>query len=173
MAILEVRKFPDKILRQKAQPVDIITDSELRLIRDMFDTLYFANGVGLAAPQVGVLKRIIVCNPTGKRTDELAIINPKIIYQKGKVIKDCEGCLSIPTMTGEVARFSKIGVSGKGLNGRDFVVDTENLLARIVAHECDHLDGILFIDRLGFLKKKILIHNYKKKLGLGCVGRWY
>ena len=173
MAVLEIKKFPDKILRQKAYPVGSITDTEIKLIHDMFDTMYFSNGVGLAAPQVGVLKRIIVCNPTGQKSDELAIINPKIIYRKGKRFKDCEGCLSIPAMSSEVARFSKIGVSGKGLDEKGLVVNAEGLLARIIAHECDHLDGILFIDRIWFLKKKILIANYKKKIGPTCVGRWY
>lgn len=173
MAILEIKKFPDKVLRQKAKPVGAIADNEKERIRDMFDTMYFANGVGLAAPQVGVLKRIIVCNPTGKKEDELAIINPRIIYRKGRKVKDCEGCLSIPGMSSEVTRFSKIAVKGKNLEGKAFELEAEDLLARIIDHECDHLDGVLFIDKIGFFKRKIIINKYKKKMGPGCVGRWY
>ncbi len=173
MAVLDIKKYPDKMLRQKAQPVDNITDSERDLVRDMFDTMYFANGVGLAAPQVGSLKRIIVCNPTGQSRDEMAIINPKIIYREGKRVSDCEGCLSIPTISSEVIRFSKIGVCGQDVNGKEIKIDAEGLLARIVSHEYDHLDGILFIDRIGFLKKKLLIRDYRKKTGIKCVGRWY
>lgn len=173
MAILEIKKFPDKILRQKAQAVLDITSAEKKLIQDMFDTMYFAKGVGLAAPQVGSSRRIIVCNPTGEKADELAIINPRIIYRKGRKVKDCEGCLSIPTLTGEVARFTIIGVTGKDRNGRDFSLEARDLLARIIDHETDHLNGVLFIDKIGFLKRKIVLARYKKKMGITCVGRWY
>lgn len=173
MAVLEIKKFPEPILKQKSRLVTNITDAERKLIQDMFDTMYAANGVGLAAPQVGVLKRAIVCNPTGQRQDELAIINPKIIYKKGKMVRDCEGCLSIPEMTGEVPRFFKIGVTGRDLGGRDISLEAEGLSARIIQHETDHLNGILFIDRLGFLKRRSLINKYRKKMGISCVGKWY
>lgn len=173
MAVLNIKTYPDKVLRQKALLVEKITDEERTLIRDMFDTMYFANGVGLAAPQVGISKRIIVCNPTGQETDELPIINPVIIYKKGKKVKDCEGCLSVPTISHEISRSYNLGVTGKDMRGNDIRVDAEGLLARIIAHECDHLDGILFIDRIGFLKKKLLVRKYKKKMGINCVGRWY
>lgn len=173
MAILDIKKFPDKTLGMKSKPVELITDAERRLIRDMFDTMYLAKGIGLAAVQVGVLKRIIVCNPTGEKSDELAIINPKIIYKKGKKVKDCEGCLSIPDLTGEVVRFSIVGVKGQDPNGKEITIEARDLLARIITHETDHLDGVLFIDRMGFLKKKILINKYKKKIGLFCIGTRY
>ena len=173
MAILDVRKFPDKILRQKAEPVSIITNAERKLIEDMFDTMYFANGVGLAAPQVGIPKRIIACNPTGNKEDELAIINPKIISRSGKKVKECEGCLSIPGITGEIARYSKVKASGKNMQGQDIAIEAEGLLARIIDHETDHLDGVLFIDRMGFLSRQLLLNKYKKKVGVSCVGRWY
>lgn len=173
MAILEIRKFPDKILRQQAQPVADITDPERKLIQDMFDTMCFAKGVGLAAPQVGISKRIIVCNPTGEEADGLAIINPRIIYRKGRKVKDCEGCLSIPTLTAEVARFTIIGVVGKDPAGKNISLEARDLLARIIDHETDHLNGTLFIDKIGFLKRKMLVGRYKKKVGITCVGRWY
>ena len=171
--ILEIKKFPDKALRQKAKPLDTVTDGDRRLIRDMLDTMYFAKGVGLSAPQVGILKRIIVCNPTGEISDELAIVNPAILYRKGKKVKECEGCLSIPTMSGEVPRYSIVGVSGKDSNGKAIKLEASDMLARIIDHETDHLDGILFIDRMGLIKRKLLLAQYKKKMGISCVGRWY
>lgn len=173
MAILEIKKIPDQILRQKAERVERATDSERKLVSDMFDTMYFANGVGLAAPQVGIAKRIIVCNPTGKKADELALVNPVIVERKGRRIKECEGCLSIPAVSEEVSRFSAVKVTAKDLEWRDVDVETDGLLARILNHEIDHLDGILFIDRIGFIKRKILLAKYKKKTGVSCVGRWY
>lgn len=173
MAVLGVKTYPDKILRQKAQSVDDITEADRLLIRNMFDTMYFSNGVGLAAPQVGVSKRIIVCNPTGKKADEIAIINPVITYKKGKKIKECEGCLSIPTISHEVARPYNLEVTGVDSGGNGIRIEAEGLLARIIAHETDHLDGVLFIDRVGFLQRKILVRKYKKKMGISCVGRWY
>jgi peptide deformylase len=171
--ILEIRKIPDRILRQKAAAVGEIADDERRLIRDMFETMYFAKGVGLAAPQVGVSKRVIVCNPTGEKQDELAIINPAILYRKGKKVRDCEGCLSIPTMSGEVTRYPVIGVSGKDASGRDIKLEATDLLARIIDHETDHLNGVLFIDRMGFIARRLLLAKYRKKMGISCVGRWY
>ena len=171
--ILDIRKFPDKILRQKTEPVLKITSADRKLVRDMFDTMYFAKGVGLAAPQVGILKRIIICNPTGQKEDELALINPKIIYRKGRKGKDCEGCLSIPSMSADVLRYSVIGVKGQDPDGTELNFEVKDLLARIVDHEADHLDGILFIDKIGLIKRKLLIAKYKKKTGVSCVGRWY
>ena len=173
MAVLEIRKFPDKILRKKAEPVTTITESDRGLIRDMFETMYLSSGVGLAAPQVGVSKQIIVCNPTGQRSDELAIINPHVSYRKGKRVKDCEGCLSIPEISAEVVRFLKISVTGKDPSGKDLELEAEGLLARIIAHECDHLEGILFIDRINFFKRKALVNKYKKKTGITCIGKRY
>lgn len=171
--ILEIKKFPDKALRQKAKPLGTVMDEDRRLIRDMFDTMYFAKGVGLAAPQVGVLKRIIVCNPTGEKNDELAVINPVILYRKGKKVRECEGCLSIPTITAEVSRHTIIGASGKDPNGEAIKLEAIDMLARIIDHETDHLNGVLFIDRMGLIKRKLLLAQYKKKMGISCVGRWY
>lgn len=171
--ILEIKKFPDKALRQKAKPLDTVTDEDRQLIRNMFDSMYFAKGVGLAAPQVGVAKRIIVCNPTGEKEDELAIINPVILYRKGKKARECEGCLSIPTMSGEVSRYTIIGASGKDPSGKAIKLEAVDILARIIDHEADHLDGILFIDRMGLIKRKLLLAKYKKKMGISCIGRWY
>lgn len=171
--VLAIKKIPDKILRTKAEPVTKVTDDERVLVRDMFDTMYDANGVGLAAPQVGASKRIIVCNPTGQKTDEVALVNPEITYKKGRKIKDCEGCLSVPAITAEVARPSKIGVKGLDINGLPVAFEAEGLLARVILHETDHLDGVLFIDRVGFFKRRSLLRQYEKKMGISCVGRWY
>ncbi|MCX5715752.1 MAG: peptide deformylase [Candidatus Omnitrophica bacterium] len=173
MAILEIKRFPDTILKETAKKIATVTDEDRLLVRDMLETMYFANGVGLAAPQVGVSRRIIVCNPTGQKDDELPIINPEIIYKKGKRVKDCEGCLSVPTITAEVSRFSRIGVIGRDLDGKEISFEAEDLLARIILHETDHLNGLLFIDRVGFFKRKALIRQYGKKMGISCVGKWY
>ncbi len=173
MSILEIKKIPDKVLRRKAAVVGNITGAEIKLVKDMFDTMYFSSGVGLAAPQVGISRRIIVCNPTGQRADELAIIDPKIIWRKGKKVKECEGCLSIPTITNEVTRYWRLRVEGKDVEGSKIAIEAEGLLARIIDHECDHLDGVLFIDKIGLLKRKLLMNKYKKKMGLTCVGKWY
>ncbi|MEI8176647.1 MAG: peptide deformylase, partial [Candidatus Omnitrophota bacterium] len=168
-----VRKVPDPVLRLKAAPVGKITEDDLKLVRDMFDTMYYANGVGLAAPQVGVSKRIIVCNPTGEKADEFALIDPVILYRKGSRVKDCEGCLSIPGTTSEVTRSSIVGVSGRDLEGREITVEARLLMARIIDHECDHLEGKLFIDRISLLKRKLLMGRYKRRLKIRCVGKWY
>ena len=173
MAMLEIRKYPDKILRQRAAEVTEIGESERELILDMLDTMYFNNGIGLAAPQVGVLKRIIVGNPTGQKEDEFALVNPRIIERKGKRIEDCEGCLSIPEMSAEVLRFSKVVVRGKDINGKDITLEAQNLLARVICHETDHLNGVLFIDKVGFFKRSRLLRKYRKKMGISCIGRSY
>jgi len=171
VAILTIRKYPDKVLRKTAAEVGVVTENTKKLIRDMFDTMYFSKGVGLSAPQVGISKRIVVCNPTGQKRDELAIINPEILYKKGRKVKDCEGCLSVPQVSGEVLRYSKIGVSGLNPDGKEMTIDAEGIVARILDHEIDHLNGVLFIDKLGFFKKKRLLNKYNKKID--CIGRNY
>ena len=173
MAMLEIKKYPDKILRQKATEVTEVGESERKLIRDMLDTMYFNNGVGLAAPQVGILKRIIVGNPTGQKKDEFALINPRIVERKGRRLKECEGCLSVPEMSAEVPRFSKVVVKGKDIDGKDITFEAQNFLARVICHETDHLNGVLFIDKIGFFKRNRLLKKYRKKIGISCIGRSY
>ncbi len=143
MAIYQIVKKGDPILREKAKEVKEINDSILRLLENMKDTMYAANGVGLAAPQIGVSKRVIIVD-VGEELFEL--INPQIISSEG-LETDTEGCLSIPGMVGEVARAKRIKITGKNRKGETVEIEAEDLLARAFQHELDHLDGILFIDK--------------------------
>lgn len=144
MAIRTIRKLGDEVLRKKCRNVDKIDDRTLTLLDDMADTLYDANGVGLAAPQVGVLKRIAVVD-IGDGLIEL--INPEIIEQSG-VQEGSEGCLSVPGKYGEVQRPKRVTVRATDRNGKVFEITGEDLLARAFCHEIDHLDGIVFVDKV-------------------------
>ena len=144
MAIRYIRQDGDEILRKKSKEVDVINEKILTLLKDMAETMYEANGVGLAAPQVGVLKRVVVID-AGEGLLEL--INPKIISQSGEQ-SYIEGCLSIPGIYGETRRPAKVVVEALDPEGRKIVVEGEKLLAVALAHEIDHLDGILFKDKV-------------------------
>ncbi len=142
--ILKVREVGDPILRSKAKKVININQKTSDLINNMIETMYSEDGVGLAAPQIGVLKRIIVAD-TGEELIE--IINPEIIEKDGEKIAE-EGCLSIPEQKGKVKRAAKIKVKGKTKKGDILNREAEGLLARIIQHEIDHLNGVLFIDKI-------------------------
>ena len=142
MAVRVIVKHPDPLLREKSVPVKNITPNIHKLLDDMAETMYAANGVGLAAPQVGINKRLVVVD-VGDGVIEL--INPEIISMEGEQIGP-EGCLSIPGLTGEVKRAMKCKVRALDRNGNEFEMEGEELLARAFQHEVDHLDGILFID---------------------------
>lgn len=144
MAIRNIRKIGDEVLRKKSKSVDKIDDRTLMLIDDMLDTMYEAEGVGLAAPQVGILKRIVVID-IGE--GPLVLINPEIIKTEGSYI-DAEGCLSIPDESGEVERPKKVTVRAMDENGVVREIEGEELLARAFCHEIDHLDGILYVDKI-------------------------
>lgn len=144
MALRNIREIGDNVLRKKSKKVDVINDRILTLINDMFETMYEAEGVGLAAPQVGILKRIVVID-TGD--NPITLINPKITYTEGKVI-DSEGCLSIPGEQGNVERPAKVTVKALNEKGEQIEITGEDLLARAICHELDHLDGILYVDKL-------------------------
>lgn len=143
MAIRNIREEGDEILRKKSKEVDVINDKIITLVKDMADTMYDAGGVGLAAPQVGILKRIVVID-VGDGLIEL--INPKIIGQSGEQ-SEMEGCLSVPDTIGKVIRPARVVVEARNPKGKEIVVEGEGLLARALAHEIDHLEGILFIDK--------------------------
>lgn len=144
MAIRNIRKYNDEILRKKSKKVEKFDERLKQLLNDMAETMYQANGVGLAAPQVGVLKRVVVID-TGDGLIEL--INPVIVEQEGEQI-EVEGCLSIPDVLGEVKRPKKVKVYAQDRNGNNINVTGEDLLARAICHELDHLDGVLFIDKV-------------------------
>ncbi len=144
MAIRPILNSNHPVLRGEAHPVPEINSVVLRLLEDMAETMYEAKGVGLAAPQVGVAKRIIVIDAGDKQL--LRLINPRLLVEEGSCI-DIEGCLSIPGIYGEVDRAERVTVSAEGPDGREFRLEAEGLLARILQHEIDHLNGTLFVDR--------------------------
>ncbi len=166
MAILEIIKYPDKLLSLTSDKIETIDDSIRSLIEDMADTMYDAPGVGLAAVQVGVTKQIIVYDENGanETKDYQVIINPIIIEQDGSYFSEDEGCLSVPEYTSNVKRSSCIKVEGIDIKGEHVVIEAEGYLAIILQHEIDHLNGILFIDRISKLKKQIYKRKIIKKL---------
>ncbi|MEW5804973.1 MAG: peptide deformylase [bacterium] len=169
MATLEIIKYPAPILRDKSQPVSQIDAAIQKLASDMLETMYSAPGVGLAAPQVGILKRLVVIDITSnpKERDPLVLINPRIIYTEGESTGE-EGCLSIPEVYGDVHRFQTIRVKFLDLNGKEYEVTGENFLARVIQHEVDHLDGIMFIDRMSKIKRDLLKIKMRKKAKLAA-----
>ncbi|MDR1159268.1 MAG: peptide deformylase [Syntrophomonadaceae bacterium] len=142
MSVYKIITMPDTILREKALPVKSINSGVLRLIDNMIDTMYDVDGVGLAAPQIGVKKRVIVLDPGDNL---ISIINPEIISREGEMTAN-EGCLSIPDIEGLVKRAERVKIKGLNKNGEEVVYDAQGALARVFQHEIDHLDGMLFID---------------------------
>ncbi|MCR5148389.1 MAG: peptide deformylase [Eubacterium sp.] len=145
MAIRNIRVEGDEILRKKCKPVTKINSRIRELIGDMFDTMYESNGVGLAAPQVGILKRIVVIDVMDGRP--LTLINPEIIETEGEQCGE-EGCLSLPGLAGDVKRPMKVVCKAFNEEMEEFTVEGEGLLARCICHELDHLDGILYVDKV-------------------------
>lgn len=143
MAYREIRKDGDEVLRKKSRPVEVIDKKIETLLDDMADTMYKADGVGLAAPQVGILKRIVVID-IGNGLFEM--INPEILEQNGEQ-DGIEGCLSVPGTSGEVVRPMHVKVRYTDRNGEPVILETEELFARAICHELDHLDGILYKDK--------------------------
>ncbi len=144
MAIRRIRTEGEDILRMKCKPVKEVTDSTRKLIEDMFDTMYDSNGVGLAAPQIGILRRIAVIDDT--LGNKIALINPVITSKEGE--QTCtEGCLSLPGYQGEVVRAKKIHVDATDVNGEPLSFDAEDFFAVVCQHEIDHLDGVLYKDK--------------------------
>ncbi len=144
MALRNIKKDGNPVLRTVCKQVPEVTDSIKRLIEDMFDTMYESDGVGLAAPQIGVVKRIIVVDDY--EGGKYAMVNPEIIASSGEQIGN-EGCLSLPGFAGRVKRPAKVTVKALDVDGKEFTVDAEGLLAVIFCHEIDHLDGILYKDK--------------------------
>ena len=169
--IRKIIKYGDPVLEQRAAPVTEFDTLELRqLIDDMWETMYAAKGVGLAAPQVGVLKRISVID-TSVGEDEskkVVIINPEVTFREGKQTGE-EGCLSIPGFREPVTRANKVLVRAQNVNGEPVEVPGEELLARALEHEIDHLNGILFLNHLSALKRDMIRRKIKK---LQKAGEW-
>jgi peptide deformylase len=159
--MMEIRLYPDPMLRRRAKPVEEI-DSQIKALADsMVETLIKRVGYGLAAPQVGVLKRLIVVDVE----DELYMLaNPKIVEASEERELGVEGCLSLPGIEAEVERAKSVRIEGLNLEGERVTISAEGLLARVFQHEIDHLDGILFIDYLGRARRQRLLREYEKKL---------
>ena len=158
-APLQLRYYGDPVLRKRAEPVAEITETERQLAVQMLETLYATgNGIGLAATQVGVLKRLIVVD-IGEEDDEtyqpLVLFNPEILSAEGEAFAD-EGCLSIPDVTAEVKRPEKIALEAIDIQNESVRLEVDGLLARVLQHEVDHLNGVLFIDRISGLKRQLL-----------------
>lgn len=149
MAVRPIRTVPDPILRQKAKRIKTVDNSIKKLAIDMRDTLIKANGVGLAAPQVGVSLRLIIIRipQDEEKTDEYFLINPEVVRRSGeRIVK--EGCLSIPGYIGEIKRSEKLRIKGTDISGREQKLQAEGLLAEALEHEIDHLNGVLYVDYL-------------------------
>jgi len=163
MSILSIKMYPDKLLRQKARPVGKIGKEVRNLASDMIETMRGADGVGLAGPQVGIGKRIIVVQDTEDDGPAVVFINPKLIRKKGSS-RICEGCLSVPGVTADIVRPESIVLEALDVDGKKLKIETGGLLARIIQHEIDHLDGVLFIDKVGFLKRKKIMKQVSKNV---------
>jgi peptide deformylase len=165
MAVLPIRKLPDPVLRTRAREVSEINGELQRLIDDMAETMYAAPGLGLAANQVGVLNRLIVFDISyrdGGPRDLQVLLNPCITAQEGEVVRE-EGCLSVADFAAEVRRHARVTVKGLDREGQPVELTGEGLLAVVLQHEVDHLDGILFIDHISRLKRGLYLRRLKKQ----------
>jgi peptide deformylase len=150
MAILPIRTLPEPVLRQKSKRISNIDSSVRRLIADMRETMHTARGVGLAAPQVGTLLRLIVIGIPEE--EDIVLINPQIVRRSGERLVD-EGCLSVPGYVGQIKRAESVTAKGRDQNGKEMRIKADNLLAQALEHEIDHLNGILYIDHLESMDK--------------------
>jgi len=161
VSVLEIKKYPSRILKQKAGEVQEISGRTARMLHDMVDTMFIANGIGLAAPQIGVLERVIVVDidPDNRGKNLLKLINPVIVESRGSIVWE-EGCLSVVNYTAEVKRAREILVRGWTLDQREVEIEASELEAVCLQHEIDHLEGTLFIDHVSRLKREL----YRKRL---------
>lgn len=165
MAVREILLLGDEVLRRKADSV-VEFDTDLQtLVDDLFDTMYDAEGAGLAAPQVGVSLRVFVFDVREIMKDanaQLALVNPEIVTASDENVRDVEGCLSIPGIEETVQRPASITARGMTPDGEEVEISGDGLLSRVIQHELDHLNGVLFIDRLSPLKRQLLLKRYQK-----------
>ncbi|HYP25293.1 MAG TPA: peptide deformylase [Blastocatellia bacterium] len=166
--ILPVVKYGDPVLTKRAEEITEFDEKLIKLVDDMFETMYGAPGVGLAAPQVGVLKRLFVmdCGGGRSRRQKVALINPVIETEEGQQVGD-EGCLSFPGIFFQVTRPQRVVVRAQDINGKPFTLDVMDLEARCVSHETDHLDGELFIEYLTPLKRDLTKRKIRKRIKQG------
>ena len=161
MAILNILEFPDKRLRTIAKPVELVDSEIQRLVDDMLETMYEARGVGLAATQVNVHKRVIVMDISDEKNQPICLINPQIIEKDG-VSEAEEGCLSVPGFFEKVSRAEHIKISALNRDGENFELEARDLLAVCIQHEMDHLDGHLFVDYISAFKRTRIKNKLEK-----------
>ncbi len=166
MSVLKIESYPSDVLRKVAEPVKEIDDDIRRLVQDMIETMYHDDGVGLAAPQVGVSKRIMVVSPEAEPGTEQVYINLEIIHHEGAEL-GYEGCLSLPGVAAEVKRAQKIIFKALDISGNEIQVEAEDFFARVVQHEADHLEGKLLIDRVSFTERTDIIKQLNKQIMIG------
>lgn len=162
MAVREIRLLGDPVLREMCSPVEEVDDEIQRLVEDLTETMYAAEGIGLAAPQIGVTLRVFVYDVREPETPPGALINPQIVEREGS-IKEEEGCLSIPGLGELVERAARVVVRGLDAEGHPVEIEADGLLSRCLQHEKDHLDGVLFVDRVSPLKRKLLLRKWSKR----------
>ncbi len=162
--IREIVIMGDPVLRTPGEEVDVFDDELRELVRDMFETMYHAEGIGLAAPQIGLSKRVCVVDlrHEDKPDEKVALVNPKVVWASDETEKEPEGCLSIPGLEEIVRRPARVRIEGKDPDGKDISVEADELFARALQHEIDHLDGVLFLDRVSALKRRMLLKKWKK-----------
>jgi peptide deformylase len=163
-------KYPDPVLARKGAPVTVFDTALRKLVAEMFESMYAAQGIGLAAPQISISQRITVIDVSFKKNPEekLVLINPEVVSKEGKQVEE-EGCLSLPDIREKVQRAAKVKVKAQNEHGEWFEVEGEELLSRALQHEIDHLDGVLFIDRISRLKRELVLRKIKK---LQKAGEW-
>ncbi|HUN83861.1 MAG TPA: peptide deformylase [Terracidiphilus sp.] len=161
--ILTIVKYPEPVLRQPGEPVTEFNDELRKFVADLFETMYASQGIGLAAQQVGVAKRVTVIDLSqGKDpAQKLVLVNPEVIYREGKQYEE-EGCLSFPEIREKVSRAAKVRIRAQNEHGKWFEMDGEELLSRAFQHEIDHLDGTLFIFRMSALKRDLVLRKIRK-----------
>jgi peptide deformylase len=162
MALLSIIEFPDPRLRHRADIVTVFDKPLKKLVSDMFETMYAANGVGLAATQVNVHQRVLVADMSEERNQPLALINAQIIEKDGSQVYQ-EGCLSFPGLYADVTRALKVKVRAQDSAGAELVIEAEGSLAVCIQHELDHLDGKVFVDYLSPLKRSLLLKRLDKQ----------
>jgi peptide deformylase len=159
VSVLDLHLLGSPVLREQSKPVAVVDDDVRRLIDDLFETMYAARGVGLAANQVGVARRVAVIDA---ESEKLVLVNPRIVEASGRETGE-EGCLSIPDVFGDVTRPDRVVLEATDQDGQTYQRELTGLPARAVQHEIDHLDGILFLDHLSLLKRKRLLARWKKE----------
>jgi peptide deformylase len=162
MTKLAILEYPDPRLRKTAKPVDAVDDAVRQLAADLLETMYGAKGIGLAATQVDIHRRVLVIDVSDERDQPLVLINPEILFAEGRGPVE-EGCLSVPDIYDKVQRATHIRVRALGLDGKPFEMDAEGLLAVCIQHEMDHLDGKLFVDYLSELKRQLIRRRLEKE----------